>query len=75
MSAANHPKSLALFIESTPGVMGGKPCIAGTRIDVKTVQFFASKGFSIEMINRAYPHLSRHQIAAAINYQPEPKGV
>lgn len=55
-------------IASRPGVMGGKPCIAGTRIPVHIVlQALAAEG-SFAGVREAYPSLSDEDIAAALDF-------
>lgn len=45
----------------------GKPCIAGTRIDVATVVGAIGAGDAIEAVQDAY-QLSRDQVLAAVRY-------
>ena len=59
----------AEHITSTPGVMGGLPCIKGTRITVRTIKGFLAEGFSFEMIRMNYPTLKNKQIRAARDYE------
>ena len=48
--------------------MGGRPTIAGARITVERVLQMLAGSYAVEDIQRAYPHLSREQINAAIAY-------
>lgn len=50
-----------------PGVRFGKPCIAGTRVDVATVVGAIGAGDSLDVIEEAYS-LSRDQVLAAARY-------
>jgi len=50
-----------------PSVRFGKPCIAGTRVDVATVVAAIGAGESIEAVQEAYD-LSRDQVLAAVRY-------
>ncbi|GEM_PF-4783150 len=59
---------LAPGIVGNPARMGGRPTIAGTRITVERVLQMLAGSYAIEDIPRAYPHLSREQINAAIAY-------
>jgi uncharacterized protein (DUF433 family) len=59
---------VADLIFSDPAVLGGKPCIRGTRISVEFVLELLANGASPEDIRRAYPHLSAEGISAAIEY-------
>ena len=53
-------------ITTDPLIMGGEPCIGGTRIPVRAVASFASEG--VEVIKREYPTLTDRQIADALAY-------
>jgi len=55
-------------IAKTPGVCGGKACIAGTRIRVNNVVFLHKDGANDEKIREAYPDLTPAQIHAALAY-------
>ncbi len=50
-----------------PSVRFGKPCIAGTRVDVATVVGAIGAGESVEAVEEAYG-LSRDQVLAAVRY-------
>lgn len=49
-------------------VMGGVPCIAGTRIPVATVVGLLGQGYTIEEILDDYPTLTREGILAALRF-------
>ena len=51
-------------ISMDPAVRFGKPCIAGTRVDVATVIGDLAAGESFEAVQDDY-HLSREQVVAA----------
>jgi len=55
-------------IASDPQILGGKPCIQGTRISVEMVLEWMGSGASLEEIVRNYPHLSAEDVAAAIQF-------
>lgn len=56
-------------IARTPGVCGGKPHIAGTRIKVKHVYVWVERmGLSPAEVVRDYPHLSMAAVHAALAY-------
>src|SRR2546423_1606375 len=55
-------------ITCTPGVAGGKPCIAGTRIRVQDIVIRTELGESPDEIIKAYPHLTLADIHAALAY-------
>jgi uncharacterized protein (DUF433 family) len=56
------------LIVSDPGLMMGKPVIAGTRIAVETVLEKLAAGESIEQILEAHPRLTREAVLAAISF-------
>jgi uncharacterized protein (DUF433 family) len=51
-----------------PAVMGGKPCIKGTRITVGTIVDMIAYGYSFERILEAYPLLKREDLEEALRY-------
>jgi uncharacterized protein (DUF433 family) len=56
-------------VESRPGVCGGKPCIAGTRIRVQDIYVCHElKGMSPDEIVVAYPSISLADVHAALAY-------
>jgi uncharacterized protein (DUF433 family) len=56
-------------IELTPGVCGGKPRIAGTRIRVQDIYIWHElHGLSADEIVDAYPHLTLGDVYAALTY-------
>ena len=57
------------MIVATPGVCGGKPRIAGTRIKVKHVYVWVEElGMTPAQVVAEYPHLTRAQVHAALAY-------
>jgi uncharacterized protein (DUF433 family) len=61
--------SLAELIVKTPGVCGGQPRIAGTRIKVKHVYTWVEQmGMTPAQVVAEYPHLSMAQVHAALAY-------
>jgi uncharacterized protein (DUF433 family) len=56
------------WIISDPGILGGKPCIKGTRISVEFILELLASGATQPEILRAYPHLTAEQVTAAISY-------
>lgn len=56
------------FIESNPKIMFGKPVIKGTRITVELILEKIAGGESVEAILSSYPHLTREQILACVDF-------
>ena len=61
------------MITRTPGVQGGYPCIKGTRTPVSTIVQYFEEVYpgDIDEILRAFPHLTREQVDAALRYHHE----
>ena len=49
-------------------VMGGVPCVAGTRIPVATVVGLLGQGLTVEGVLEEYPTLTREGILAALRF-------
>ena len=56
------------YIESTPGVMMGKPVIAGTRITVENILERLGAGETVENIVAEHPRLTREAVLAAMEF-------
>lgn len=54
-----------------PGVMGGRPCIRGTRITLRTVLANLAAQHTFEDILREYPTLTREDLQAMVAYAAE----
>ena len=65
------PMAIDDLIESRRDVLGGKPCLKGTRISVELILERASAGATEDDIIESYPHLTREQIRAAFAYAAE----
>jgi uncharacterized protein (DUF433 family) len=65
-TAANVEK---VHVTRTPGVCGGKPCIAGTRIRVWDIfEWHELAGRSVPEILAAFPQLTAADVHAALAY-------
>lgn len=63
------PKILANRVTSTPGVCGGRPCIAGHRIRIMDIYVLHGlQGRTPEEILKSYPTLTREDVDAGIAY-------
>ena len=58
-------------IVATPGTMGGRPRIRGTRITVEFLLGLMSAGWSTPQILESYPHLTEADIRAALAFARE----
>lgn len=57
-----------LHLVSDPEILGGKPCLKGTRISIQIVLEWLASGASITAIHAKYPHLSEAALQEAILY-------
>ena len=56
------------LIVRTPGVLGGKPRIAGTRISVEFILELFATGGSVDTICAQWPQLTPAAVAAALRH-------
>jgi uncharacterized protein (DUF433 family) len=63
--ARNGHQDYQKWIVENPGILGGEPTLAGTRIAVRLVADLLDKGWTFRQIVESYPHLSNEQIAVA----------
>jgi uncharacterized protein (DUF433 family) len=61
-------------IITDPAILAGKPVIAGTRISVQLILEKLRDGWTIADLLDDYPHLTREQIIAALDYAAEHMG-
>ena len=60
---------MSTHIVSNPNILGGKPCIKGTRIPVHMILELIETGVSFdEICTKYYPQLSKADIKACIAY-------
>jgi len=59
---------IGTLIEQTPGIRGGRPCIAGTGVAVLRIAGWYKMGWTPEEISRRIGHLSLAQVYAALAY-------
>ena len=55
-------------IYSDPAILGGKPCIKGSRISVELILEWMASGATVPDIHKTYPHLEEEAIFQAIQY-------
>ena len=56
------------WIVAQPGILGGKPCIRGTRISVEFILELLASNATREEILRAYPQVPPEGLSAALQY-------
>jgi uncharacterized protein (DUF433 family) len=56
------------YITSDPGIAGGRPVIAGTRITVNCIAGYYQLGMSIDEILESLRHLTPSQVHSALAY-------
>ena len=66
--AARHKMDALTRITFDPKVMGGKPCIRGTRVTVGTIVGLLAAGRTVEEVLEAYPYLEEPDIREALAY-------
>jgi uncharacterized protein (DUF433 family) len=59
------------YIQVTPGVRSGKPCIVGTRITPTDILEYLAGGMSEDEILKDFPSLTRDHILAVLAYAAE----
>jgi uncharacterized protein (DUF433 family) len=59
---------LTKFIELTPGVRGGKPCLIGTRITPTDILEYLAGGMTEDETLKDFPSLTRDHIRALLAY-------
>jgi uncharacterized protein (DUF433 family) len=55
-------------IVSDPDILGGKPCIRGTRISVEFLLELIASGATIDDVVDSYPHLTREDVSSAVQF-------
>jgi uncharacterized protein (DUF433 family) len=56
------------FIESTPGILSGRPRLKGTRIPVSLILGYLASGSNADEIISEHPDVTRDQILACLDY-------
>ncbi len=51
-----------------PRIMGGKPCVRGTRVTVGMIVGMLGSGYDSNKLLAEYPYLSREDIHEALRY-------
>lgn len=66
------PGNVAEGVSVTADIMGGQPCIAGTRIPTYCIRSLAKSGYGASRIISEYPDLRAWQIANALAWEMRP---
>lgn len=59
------------YITTDPEILGGKPCIKGTRLSVEFILELFASGASQQDILSSYPQLSQQALEEALRYAAE----
>lgn len=54
------------YITSKPDVMGGVPCIVGTRIPLEVILYRLRDGYSLKELHKMYPWVSLKKFEGAL---------
>lgn len=63
--------SLLSRIESRPDVLGGKPCVKGTRMPVRDVLAYLAQGDTVDALLADFPYLAHADVLACLAYAAE----
>lgn len=55
-------------IVSRADVLGGRPCVKGTRMGVRDVLAYLAGGDSVEALLAAFPYLTREDVQACLAF-------
>jgi len=56
------------LITASPDILGGKPCVRGTRISIEIILELMASGSTEREIQEAYPQLPPGSVTAALAY-------
>ncbi len=54
------------YIVSKPDIMGGAPCIVGTRIPIEVILYRLRDGFTLKDLHKMYPWVELKKFEGAI---------
>lgn len=54
-------------VTSTPGVLGGTPCFAGTRVPVATLFDYLQRGYTVAYFLDQFPSVKPEQVRAVLD--------
>lgn len=65
---ATRPKDEPVTVTCTPGIMGGMPCVSGTRVPAETILDSINHGDTVYDIFSAYPYLPFGAVEAVVEW-------
>lgn len=55
------------FITSKSDIMGGVPCIAGTRVPIDVILSLLKQGYTLKKIDKMYPWVGIHKLEGLLD--------
>ena len=55
------------YITSKPDIMGGAPCIVGTRVPIDVIISLLKQGYTLNKINKMYPWVGLDKLTGALD--------
>jgi len=69
MAVHIEPRTAAQgHVVSNPGILGGSPVFAGTRVPVATLFDYLADGLSLDYFLESFPSVGRDQATAVLRY-------
>jgi uncharacterized protein (DUF433 family) len=55
------------YITSKPDIMGGAPCIVGTRVPIDIIVSLLKQGYTLKKIDKMYPWVGTEKLEGALD--------
>lgn len=55
------------YITSKSDVMGGTPCIVGTRVPIDVILSLLKQGYALKKIDKMYPWVGMHKLEGVLD--------
>ncbi len=55
------------YITSKKDIMGGAPCIVGTRVPVDVILSLLKQGYTLKQIDKMYPWVGRYKLEGVLD--------
>ncbi|OGE32235.1 hypothetical protein A3C59_04480 [Candidatus Daviesbacteria bacterium RIFCSPHIGHO2_02_FULL_36_13] len=55
------------YITSKPDVMGGVPCIVGTRVPIDVILSLLKQDYTLKKIDKMYPWVGMHKLEGVLD--------